>query len=116
MFKRESQYSHVTREEFTQYMIRGKEGFERVHHRLKSLEDMRDELNRLITSIEKMASNVEHILKYQEKQEQKLDSHDARIDQLENKNGRKWDDIASHLWKAIVAAIGLYLLTKMGIG
>ena len=53
MFKRESQYSHVTREEFTQYMIRGKEGFERVHHRLKSLEDMRDELNRLITSIEK---------------------------------------------------------------
>lgn len=106
---------YVTREEFSQYVDRGKEGFERINHRLMYLEEMESKLHQLVTSIERMSSNIDHMIKNQEKQEMKLESYGVKIDQLENKNGKKWEEITGHLWKAIVAAIALYMLAKMGI-
>ena len=75
MFRNHS-YRHggyITREEFSQYVDRGKEGFERINHRLRSLEEMETKLHQLITSIERMSSNIDHMIKNQEKQERTLE-------------------------------------------
>lgn len=105
----------ITREEFSQYVDRGKEGFERINHRLKSLEEMETKLHQFLTSIERMASNIDHMIKNQEKQQRKLEGYGVKIAQLENKNGKKWEEITGHLWKANVVAVALFMLVKMGI-
>lgn len=106
----------VSKEEHEEFIKRMEAEQKRLNHRIEIVEKLDEKIYQIIASIEKMSANVEHMLKNQEKQEKRLECHDLRIDSLESKNGKKWDDITSHLWKAVVAAIGLYMLAKMGIG
>ena len=117
-FKQNDHISHgryITREEFAQYVIRGEEGYERINHRLESLENIEEKVYQIVSSIDKMSINVEHMLKALEKQEKRIDEHDVILDAIATKGSKKWDSIAEHIWKYIAVAIIAYVLYKAGI-
>ncbi|MGN0289829.1 MAG: hypothetical protein ACI4DQ_09475, partial [Lachnospiraceae bacterium] len=92
---------YITREEFAQYVIRGEEGHKRVNRRLESLENMEEKVYQIVSAIDKMSTNVEHMLKALEKQEKRIDEHDVMLDTIATKGSKKWDSIAEHIWKYI---------------
>ena len=118
MFKKDNQFPHgryITREEFAQYVHMGEKEYKRVNERLKILENMEDKIYQLVSGIDKIANNVEHILKALERQEKRIDEHDVRLDNIATKGSKKWDSIAEHIWKYIAVAIVGYILLKTGI-
>ncbi len=79
------------------------------------MEKAEEKTYQLISSIERMAASIENIIKIQEKQEKQIEIHDGRLDNLETKSGKKWEDISQHMWKAVAAAIVAYVLYQAGI-
>ncbi len=106
---------HVSRDEFYQYSKRRDEEYKRINNRLELVEKAEEKTYQLISSIERMAASIENIIKIQEKQEKQIEIHDGRLDNLETKSGKKWEDISQHMWKAVAAAIVAYVLYQAGI-
>ena len=63
----------------------------------------------LTTSVEKLATNMESMLKEQEKQGERLGT-------LESRDGEMWRKVVSHVVTAVVGAVVCYLLVQAGIG
>ncbi|MDE6917403.1 MAG: hypothetical protein K2P39_11480, partial [Lachnospiraceae bacterium] len=63
----------------------------------------------LTTSVEKLATNMESMLKEQEKQGERLGT-------LESRDGEMWRKVVSHVVTAVVGAVVCYLLMQVGIG
>lgn len=105
----------VTKEEHIEFAKRVEAEHKRLSHRIELLEKLDEKIHQIIASIEKMSTNVEHMLKNQERQEKRLECHDLRIDSLESKDGKKWNNISEHVWKVLAAAVVGYFLAKMGM-
>lgn len=117
-FKQQDYIPHgryITREEFSQYALREEEGNKRTNRRLEALENMEEKVYQIVSAIDKMSTNVEHMLKALEKQEKRIDEHDVMLDMIATKGSKKWDSIAEHIWKYIAVAIVAYVLYKAGI-
>ena len=105
----------VTREEFNESNKRIDAENKRLSHRLDIVEKLDERIYQIIASIEKISLNVEHILKNQEKHEKQIKGHDSRIDSIETKDGKKWNNMMDQIWKLLIAAAVGYFLTKIGI-
>lgn len=75
---------------------------EQQNHRLDKLESTVDKINRLATSTEKLADNMQNMLKEQERQGQRLSA-------LESRDGKKWQETVKIVGSAIVGAIITFL-------
>lgn len=117
-FKQQDNIPHgryITREEFSQYALREEEGNKRTNRRLEALENLEEKVYQIVSAIDKMSTNVEHMLKALEKQEKRIDEHDVMLDTIATKGSKKWDSIAEHIWKYLAVAIVAYVLYKAGI-
>ncbi len=77
---------------------------DRQNQRLKILEENAREISSLVMSTEKLAVNMENMLKVQEQQ-------DKRLAQIEGRDGDKWRSMLSHIGTAILGAV----LAKIGL-
>lgn len=77
-------------------------------HRIDELEDGQKTLTRLATSIEVMATK-------QEVMNTTLTKLDGKVEQLEQKPGKKWDGLVEKAVWAIVAAAIAYALAQIGL-
>ncbi len=75
---------------------------EQQNHRIDRLEETVDKINRLAASTEKLADNMQNMLKEQEKQGQRLSA-------LENRDGKKWQETVKIVGSAIVGALITFL-------
>lgn len=81
---------------------------DRQNKRLEILENTVQQISSLATSVEKLAINMESMLKEQEKQ-------GTRLEALEGRDGEKWRSVAGHVATTIISlAIG-YLFARFGI-
>lgn len=99
----------ITRAEHEEFRRRMEEEHNRVNKRLEILEENTERLNKLNTSIEKLAVNMESMLKEQVQQ-------GKRLSVLENRDGEKWRSVVGY---AITLVVGLavgYIATSLGIG
>lgn len=85
----------------------------RQNHRIDVLENEVREVRSLATSVERLASNMEAMLKEQEKQ-------GLRLAALEQKPAKRWDGIVDKFVAGIVGALAaglfagaIYLLTQV---
>ena len=101
--------SPITRAEHEEFRRRLEEENKRQDKRISLLEESTEKLHSLNSSIEKLAANMESMLKEQLRQ-------GKRLEVLENRDGEMWRKVVSH---AVTVAIGIivgYVFTRIGIG
>ncbi len=80
----------------------------RQNHRLDALEKSIEQVAAISTSVEKLALNMENMLKEQV-------SQGKRLELLENRDGENWRKFIWCLFSAVIGIIIGYLFKQMGI-
>ncbi len=80
----------------------------RQNHRIDMLEENVRQIGALTTSIERLASSMEGMLKEQEKQ-------GKRLSMLESRDGEKWRKAMAYIGTAILGAILAVIFAKIGL-
>ena len=80
----------------------------RQNERIKSLEANIRQILSLTASVEKLASNMENMLKEQEKQ-------GKRLEMLEGKDGEMWRKMVSYVFTAIVGIVIGFIFKRIGM-
>lgn len=85
-----------------------KEENDRQNHRIGILEESVKEISSLAAATQKLADNMENMLKVQEQQ-------DRRLEKIEGRDGEKWRKAMSYIGTAILGAVLAIVFAKMGI-
>lgn len=104
--------SRAEHEEFRRLMEseneRLKEENNRQNHRLAVLEKSVQQISNLAASTEKLATNMENMLKVQEQQ-------GKRLEMLEGRDGEKWRKAMAYIGTAILGAVLAIIFAKIGL-
>ena len=85
-----------------------KEENDRQNHRICVLENGIQKMTDLAASTEKLATNMENMLKVQEQQGQ-------RLAQIESRDGEKWRKAMTYIGTAILSAVLAIVFAKIGL-
>lgn len=85
-----------------------KEENDRQNHRITILEENIREISNLAASTEKLAANMENMLKVQEEQSR-------RLAQIESRDGEKWRKAMAYIGTAILGAVLAIVFAKIGL-
>ena len=80
----------------------------RQNKRIDELEENVRQLGAFTTSVEKLASSMESMLKEQEKQGE-------RLEVLEGRDGEMWRKVTGHIITAIIGIVVGYIFTQIGM-
>lgn len=80
----------------------------RQNHRLSELEDHFKEIMKMTSAVERLATNMEHMVKEQKEQ-------GDRLVKLEERDGDKWRNISSYIITAIISIILGFLASHLGL-
>lgn len=78
-------------------------------HRIDSLEKRQDNVDKLATSVEVLATQFSH-------QQEDISEIKTDVRSMASKPAKRWDNIVDKIILTIVAAIVAFLLVKIGIG
>lgn len=81
---------------------------DRQNHRISALENAVSQIASIMSSVERLAINMEHMAKEQQRQGERLQI-------LEGRDGEKWRSVASHVGLCIITGVVGYLLSKLGL-
>lgn len=98
----------ISRAEHEEFRKRIEEENNRQNKRIDILEGNVRQIGTLATSVEKLAVNMESMLKEQEKQGRRLET-------LEKRDGEKWRKIVETVITVIISGVVGFLLAHFGI-
>lgn len=98
----------ITRAEHEEFRRRLEEENARQDKRIALLEENTKRLELLNTSIEKLAANMENMLKEQVQQ-------GKRLEVLEGRDGEMWRKVVGYIATAVVGIILGFIFTQVGI-
>lgn len=98
----------ITRAEHEEFRRRIEEEEHRQNRRLEVIEGNIAELMKLTASIERLATNMENMLKEQERQGDRLETLEAR-------DGKKWRQVSGYVITAIVGIVIGYIFLHIGM-
>jgi hypothetical protein len=99
---------YLTLSEHREFSKRIEEENDRQNHRLTNLENAVQQIAGLASAVEKLAVNMEHMAKEQQRQ-------GDRLGILEGRDGEKWRNVVSHVLLGIITALIGYLLRDIGL-
>lgn len=99
---------YLPRKEHDEFCKRMEDENNRQNKRIGALEDTVRQISALTVSVEKLAVNMESMLKEQGKQGERLAT-------LEGRDGDKWRTVTSHIIMAVVGAVLCYIFTHIGL-
>lgn len=99
--------SPITRAEHEEFRRRLEEENKRQDKRIELLEKNADTQRSLAASVERLATNMENMLKEQERQGQRLEA-------LENRDGEKWRKVVSYAITAVLGLVIGFLFKQIG--
>ena len=97
---------YITREEHEEFARRIDEEDKRQNRRIEELENGAREMNRLASATERMATNMENMLKEQERQGE-------RLEKLEGEPAKNWNELKMGVIAAAAAVIGSGLVSAI---
>ena len=97
----------ITRAEHEEFSRRIEEENKRQDKRLELLEENTKRLETVNTSIEKLAANMENMLKEQVQQ-------GKRLEVLEGRDGEMWRKVVGYIVTAVVGIVVGFIFTKLG--
>ena len=98
----------ITRAEHEEFRKRIEEENKRQNRRLEIVEDTMRQIGALTTSVEKLAVNMEGMLREQEEQSERLRT-------LEGRDGEKWRKVLGVIVTAIVSAVVGFAIAHFGM-
>lgn len=98
----------ITRAEHEEFRKRLEEENKRQDRRIELLEENVREMSSLTTSVEKLATSMESMVKEQEKQ-------GKRLEVLEGRDGEMWRKVVGYIATAVVGIILGFLFTQIGM-
>ena len=98
----------ITRAEHEEFRRRIEEEEHRQNRRLEVIEGNIAELMKLTASIERLATNMENMLKEQERQGDRLET-------LESRDGKKWRQVSGYVISTIVGIVIGYIFLQIGM-
>lgn len=98
----------ITRAEHEEFRKRLEEENKRQDRRIELLEENVREMSSLTTSVEKLATSMESMVKEQEKQ-------GKRLEVLEGRDGEMWRKVVGYIVTAVVGIILGFLFTQIGM-
>lgn len=98
----------ITRAEHEEFRRRIEEEEHRQNRRLDIAEGNISKLMELTASIERLATNMENMLKEQERQGDRLETLEAR-------DGKKWRQVSGYVITAIVGIVIGYIFLQIGM-
>lgn len=98
----------ITRAEHEEFRRRMEEEHKRQDRRIELLEESTEKLNNLNTSIEKLAVNMESMLKEQLQQ-------GKRLEVLESRDGEMWRKIVGYVITAALGIVVGFIFRQIGM-
>ena len=98
----------ISRAEHEEFRRRIEEENSRQNRRLEIVEDTMRQIGALTTSVEKLAVNMEGMLREQEQQSERLRT-------LEGRDGEKWRKVVGLIGACVLSAIFGFILAQIGI-
>lgn len=98
----------ITRAEHEEFKQRMEAEHKRQDKRIEILEENTEKLNALNTSIEKLAVNMESMLKEQLQQ-------GKRLEVLENRDGEMWRKVVGYVVTAVIGIVLGVVANKIGL-
>lgn len=95
----------ITRAEHEEFSKRLEEWDKRQDRRIELLEESVRDMSALTTSVEKLATNIEGMVKEQEKQ-------GKRLEVLESRDGEMWRKVVGYIITAVVGIIIGFIFTQ----
>ena len=98
----------ITRAEHEEFSKRLEEWDKRQDRRIELLEESVRDMSALTTSVEKLATNIEGMVKEQEKQGKRLEVPESR-------DGEMWRKVVGYIITAVVGIIIGFIFTQFGM-
>lgn len=98
----------ITRAEHEEFRRRLEEENKRQDKRIELLEQNVEKMGALTSSVEKLASNMESMLKEQEKQGKRLET-------LEGRDGEMWRKIVTYAVTAVISIVLGFIFGQIGM-
>ena len=98
----------ITRAEHEEFVKRMEDEDHRQNRRIEILEKSVQQFTSLTASVEKLALNMENMLKEQEAQGKRLEA-------LEDRDGEKWRAMISYVGTTIIGILIGYIFTLLGM-
>ena len=99
---------YILKEVHEEFAKRVDEENTRQNHRITILENSMSQLTQITSAVERLATNMEHMVKEQQDQGE-------RLKVLEGRDGDMWRKVVSYLITAILSIIVGYLASKLGL-
>lgn len=100
--------SPITRAEHEEFVKRMEDEDHRQNRRIEILEKSVQQFTSLTASVEKLALNMENMLKEQEAQGNRLEA-------LEDRDGEKWRTVTSYIMTTVIGIMIGYIFTLLGM-
>lgn len=98
----------VLKEVFEEIIKRMEDENTRQNHRIQTLEDSIGQILNLTSSVERLATNMEHMVKEQQEQGE-------RLKVLEARDGDMWRKVVSYSITAVLSIVIGYLASRLGL-
>lgn len=98
---------YITRQEHTEFAARQDAENSRQNRRIELLEENVREVRDLTSSVEKLAVNMENMLKSQEQQAD-------RLEVLEGRDGEMWRKVSGYIVTVIIGIVVGFIFTQIG--
>lgn len=98
----------ITRAEHEEFCKRMEEAHKRQDKRISLLEESVEQNRTLAVSVEKLAVNMENMLKEQEQQSK-------RLEVIENRDGEMWRKVTGYMITAVIGIVLGFLFHQIGM-
>lgn len=98
----------ITRREHDEFVKRMEDEHHRISKRITETSDEIKEIAKIANAVNKLAINMEMMLKEQQEQGE-------RLEKLEARDGEKWRDAVKYVGTTILGAILGYVLKNLGL-
>ncbi|MDO4313780.1 MAG: hypothetical protein Q4C52_11925 [Eubacteriales bacterium] len=99
---------YITRAEHEEFCKRIADEDRRQNRRLEILEETTGQISSLASSVEKLAINMQNMVKAQEQQ-------GKRLEILESRDGEMWRKVTGHVLTVVIGIVVGYLFTRVGM-
>lgn len=97
--------NYILRQEHEEFARRVDAEDARQNRRIEVLEENVKQINALTVSVEKMASNMEHMLEAIERQGNLIEKQNDRLDVVEKEPAETYKDVKMEIIKTIISAL-----------
>lgn len=98
----------ITREEHEEFMKRMEAEDNRQNRRIEILEKTTEQIQTLTTSVEKLAMNMESMVR-------QMGQQGERLEALESRDGEMWRKAMAYLATAVIGAVVGYIFKQIGM-